>query len=490
MSTYSPFETPLSQLRTKHLQVLCRVAEGWHVEYKSLLPNARVLAKSISAFANTYGGWLFLGIEEKGKSDPVAKCFPGLSSETVDRRAQRIRDAVAAHLNPIPFFDMRILRGPNAELNLAEGRAIVVIEVPESVTAPHLHSDGRIYRRVADGSEPRPETDRALLDQLRSRSEPTRKIVREWVKRDPEFSEAESNAPYLRLLLCSDPWFRRLPERLLSLSEVRSALNSAPFSVANAPFDTLYTAGSHIIARQVAGNDPRLYGLTWRIGPSMACDCVIPLPAFKGGLDGLADFLDGYENTVRFLRVLRGAGYLEPGVVDLNLIASLLESYVTQYRRLLAVAGLPVDRFYYKMRLLNAWRVCAFVDHSAVLDSYEEHGVPLVLEATSTFPMGDGPGSFGEAPTSRKGDFDLQESGLRETLTKYNADVRESDVEEMLTVKLQAAILCEYVQRMFGAPSVGSTEDGPKEEVRILYFELLELRERALRVQVGRGARP
>lgn len=473
MRSYSPFDTPLSQLRAADLRVLCGVAEGWHVEYKSRLPNARVLAKSISAFANTYGGWLFVGVEEKAKSEPIANSFPGLTSETVDSQAQRIPHAVAAHLNPTCFFEMRILRGPSVEVDLAEGKAIIVIEVPESVTAPHIHSDGRIYRRVADGSEPKPETDRFLLDQLRARSEPTTEVVRDWVRRDPEFSEAESSAPYLRLLFCPDPWLRRWPERALSSSDVRDVLNAVRPNVASAPFDTVYTAGGHVIARQVAGNDPHLYGLTWRIGPSMACDCVIPLPACSGDLAALEGFLHGYENAQRFLNLLGAAGYVTPQVADLNFVASLLESCVAQYRQLLVRAGLPLSEFHYKIRLLNAWRVCAFVDHDAVLSSYEEHGLPLVLESTSTFPLGDGPASFGEIPTSTTDDSDLGEPDLQETLA----------------VKLQGAVLCEFVHRAFGAPGVVGADDGTSEDGGFFYLELLELRERALQVQLKRRAR-
>ena len=40
---------------------------------------------------------------------------------------------------------------------------MVVVEIPQSRAAPHVHKDGRIYRRVADASEPKPETDRLSL---------------------------------------------------------------------------------------------------------------------------------------------------------------------------------------------------------------------------------------------------------------------------------------------------------------------------------------
>ena len=46
------------------------------MEYKSEAVPARALAKSLSAFANTYGGWLFVGVREESKDNAVAGSFP------------------------------------------------------------------------------------------------------------------------------------------------------------------------------------------------------------------------------------------------------------------------------------------------------------------------------------------------------------------------------------------------------------------------------
>ena len=65
MQTYSPFDKPIKDLNPHDLTVLKTVNEGWYVEYKREMVNPMALAKAISAFANTYGGWLFLGIQER-----------------------------------------------------------------------------------------------------------------------------------------------------------------------------------------------------------------------------------------------------------------------------------------------------------------------------------------------------------------------------------------------------------------------------------------
>ena len=194
MNAYSPFDKALQRLATADLAALREVSEGWYVEYKQELSNASSMAKSISAFGNTYGGWIFYGVSEKSKEEPVAGSFPGIARADVDVALQRMRQAVASHTMPSPHFETNVLWGPCRDIGLSDDRAVVCVRVPWSVSAPHIHKSGQIYRRVADGSEPRPENDRFVLDQLWQRSNDLRKKVSKWVARNPEFSEFEKSA--------------------------------------------------------------------------------------------------------------------------------------------------------------------------------------------------------------------------------------------------------------------------------------------------------
>jgi predicted HTH transcriptional regulator len=115
---YSPFQKPISDLEAADLDVLKDVNEGWYVEYKREVSKAPDIAKSISAFANTYGGWLFYGIEEKSKSEPVAGSFPGVARAELDSALQRVRQAVATHVNPSPHFDTKLVWGPHDPIGL------------------------------------------------------------------------------------------------------------------------------------------------------------------------------------------------------------------------------------------------------------------------------------------------------------------------------------------------------------------------------------
>lgn len=61
---FNPFGRPPETVTADHLSALLGVREGWYIDFKSELPEAKSIAKSVSSFANTYGGWLCVGVSE------------------------------------------------------------------------------------------------------------------------------------------------------------------------------------------------------------------------------------------------------------------------------------------------------------------------------------------------------------------------------------------------------------------------------------------
>ena len=460
MQTYSPFDKSIDDLQPADLAILKNVSEGWYVEYKSEMINASALAKAVSAFANTFGGWLFLGVKEQGKDGSGAGAFPGIPKKDVDGVLQRLRHSAAQHLNPTPTFQTKVLSGPCDETGLIAGASVVAIEIPQSHITPHVHKDGRIYRRVADGSEPKPETDRFILDQLWRRDEPIRERVREWVKRDPEFSQVEEKIPYVRLLFCVDPWFQKDIWLSTPLSEIRGILAAISESGSvSVPFDTFYSTAEGFVARQVKGNDPDSYGTTCRIRRDMSCDVVLPLPLYAPGNDlaSLVVELDGYDHKARFIRILKEQGHTQPRIADLNFLMNLLIGVVSKYRHLLRLADISGE-FYFKARALNVWRVAPFVDIETALDEFEVHGLPVVLDTTATFPAGYEPESFDH----------IAELGNEKRATEVQA-------------ALQAAVVFALVVRLFGIDISDRAEK--------YYSEVIDTGKRAMIVQQNRNRR-
>ena len=463
MQTYSPFDKRTEELSSEDLEVLKTVHEGWYVEYKSDLVSSSALAKAVSAFANTYSGWLFLGVKERSKTDAVAGSFPGIPRQDSEVAVQRLRKSCTDHLNPSPYFTWKILNGPCKRIGLPEGRIILAVEIPQSNSAPHVHKDGRIYRRVADSSEPKHETDRFVLDQIWRRGDPVRKTIREWIERDPEFSQTESDTPYLRLLLCVDPWCQRDPWLDAPISQIRTILAEDEPGLSSTPFDTVYPVWRGFVARQVANNYANILGLTWKMQRNMSGEIVLPLPVYGAESPGLlAEHLCDYEYGQRYIAMLKnqGLGHMIPKVADFNFTVHVLIGVISKYRRLLRLAG-AVEKYYVKARLINAWRKLPFFDVSAVVAEFERYGVPMFMGSTVSVPEGHDPDSF---------------------LYIEDPAIDERDGREQIASGLQAFEIFVNIAIALGIP-VTVDFDGEQRERAIAYNEWMDAGGRAIQRQ-------
>lgn len=378
-------------------------SEGWYIEYKQETPNAAALAKSLSAFANTYGGWLFLGIQEESKVNPVAGSFPGISRADVDPSLQRMRKSAADHLNPTPHFETNVLWGPDLELGLAEDRAVICAWVPQSSSAPHVHKSGQIYRRVSDASEPRAENDRFVLDQLWRRGEDIKLRHKEWYDRDPEFSDNEKMQPYVRLMLVADRWAERDVWIEADDDDVRAALGETA-GLSSIPFDTVYTSAEGFIGRQLNGNDPHNLVLTWRFRRNLISDVIVPLPLYQPDhLEQLAIDLHGYKHAERFMSVIGKYKTSKLRIVDLNYLFNILIGAAEIQDRLCKLAGWT-ESYFLKVKLLNSWRTIPYVDVPEIIERFDKYGPPMCLDSIVSFPRGTGPDDYMEI--SRHAEFE------------------------------------------------------------------------------------
>lgn len=116
------------------------IAEGEHVQqdFKFEISDARKIAKTLSAFANTFGGRLLIGVKDNGK-------IAGVRSD----EEQYMLEA-AAHLYCTPLVDCEM------HTYSVEGRSVLVATVAESRHKPVFaqDEDGRYlaYLRIADES--------------------------------------------------------------------------------------------------------------------------------------------------------------------------------------------------------------------------------------------------------------------------------------------------------------------------------------------------
>ena len=153
MNKYNPFKCPLEELDITGIEELINVTEGWFVEYKrECAPKS--FGKEVSAFANSHGGWLVVGLDEDEKTGKPNGSGPGIDSRIVRKLMDSYRDSASSQCSPAPQILIKAIEGPSKILGLAQEKSVIVVEVPESRKKPHIHCTGSIYRRQIDNSEP------------------------------------------------------------------------------------------------------------------------------------------------------------------------------------------------------------------------------------------------------------------------------------------------------------------------------------------------
>lgn len=128
--------------------------ESVFLDYKSC-PNIKSIggdevAKDVSAFANSEGGWLIYGVKTD-QSDIYPVEIEGLNDPhgLQDKIVQACSDPT--NLNPPIFVDPQILTGKYQ----GSDRSVVVVKIDRSTNTPHFIKDStNFYIRVADKARP------------------------------------------------------------------------------------------------------------------------------------------------------------------------------------------------------------------------------------------------------------------------------------------------------------------------------------------------
>ena len=107
--------------------------ENCFFEYKIDKVEPAKLVKEISAFANTYGGYIFLGVDDN-------KNIVGCTAWD----EQRIHITIHNGITPTPQFDVKCFS--------ADDKIIYVIKIEEGTMPPYITNKGDICERVSSGS--------------------------------------------------------------------------------------------------------------------------------------------------------------------------------------------------------------------------------------------------------------------------------------------------------------------------------------------------
>lgn len=155
------FGIPIEKIEFADIDAFCRsgIREGILLDFKKDFP-AR-LEKAIAAFANTYGGFVLIGIDETSTNSPVTPIHgvalgSGLRERVIQVAINAIYPPVIPEVKVVEFKSRPDLK--------ANDRAVVVIRVHESDVGSHA-VDGRttVYLRVDNVSDP---YRKATVDEL------------------------------------------------------------------------------------------------------------------------------------------------------------------------------------------------------------------------------------------------------------------------------------------------------------------------------------
>jgi hypothetical protein len=382
--SFFPFKNILEELDGSDLSLLRDVSEGWYIDYKVQGLKVSDYGKHLAAFSNQYGGWLIIGISEKNDGSRTAGEFPGVEKSEVAKITLALREAASAHVNPEVLYEEKVIDGPIDEINLAKGKSIVVVGIPRSVATPHIHSSGRIYRRVADQSKPKEETDRYILDELWKRgNEHQQKNVRHLTK-TPELPECQSNSPWAYIFF--KPSERQLPPtKKLSFDEfVRIVTNSDNSIVGvHAPLPAAHSALNGFVARQIGDNDPSLALLTIRWWHDGSVRFDIPLSLYD-----LSNFAKTHQKNIyagQYCRIAYENQCQDMKIVDYAMFVPIIVALTNCYLHMLKATDDQRDVFSC-FTLRNVFHTSPFVDSSCFIDRIKSLSLPLTMDREIVLP--------------------------------------------------------------------------------------------------------
>lgn len=374
------FGKTLEDVTASDLARLRGVAEGWYVEYKRTTLDSERIAKTLCSFANQYGGWLFLGVDElPDHSGPGG--FPGIPIAERATTEQRIRQAAQSHCSRAPFFETHFVVGPCSDPPIAADRFVAIVRVPPSDDVPHVHSSGRIYRRIGSSSEPTAENDRSMLDHLLDRQKRRDAAIRRFTETRPPLRE-DDPAAHIHVYLVTRREGEYSSRRSIEFAEFVEQLKTGNGQV----FDNFYTTHDGYAARAVGRELPNRPHTTLRYALDGWAHISLPIDQFPA--------TQSNDPRLRHLQHLREfeAPHALVGSNILDLTSSIfsLTTAMSHYVQLLKRSGLEGVPAFYCVAIEGMWRNIPYIDMASFPAYALQHGVAHLDQKLIVWPAGDG----------------------------------------------------------------------------------------------------
>ncbi|WP_109853443.1 helix-turn-helix domain-containing protein [Aquimarina sp. AU58] len=267
---YNPFDKKdISELNIEDLKSLLEneIGEGWYIEYKRDVPKLKSkkldnikIAKSISSFANTKGGWVFWGIDSDDKNKPTS--LNGFDISEHRNFEDQISQIINANISPKPYYHFK-------KIDLENGNIILVIKVDESPTPPYITSQGVIYQR--ENNESKPIKDRYIIEKLNEKTNDYYEAIERFSNFNLPETKGQSdwNQTYLELYLFPTPFdnftfkkfyssdfFKNVATRFYQNVDINLNIDNADSVIPlNLGFNSIYSSEGSLIIRPLKENN-------------------------------------------------------------------------------------------------------------------------------------------------------------------------------------------------------------------------------------------
>lgn len=107
--------------------------ESFYFEFKDDKVKTKKFIEEVSAFANTFGGYIFIGISDDKQ---IEGC--------TNWNEQRIHTTIHDSITPTPSFDVKKFT--------CNTKIVYVVKIDEGAEPPYITNNGKIYERLSSGS--------------------------------------------------------------------------------------------------------------------------------------------------------------------------------------------------------------------------------------------------------------------------------------------------------------------------------------------------
>lgn len=419
MLKFNPFSVAFDEVQEEHLNELISnsIAEGWFIEFKSNFTDSEKLAKSISSFANSQGGWYFIGIQSNSKNN-IAENISGLEIKKDENLIDRINNQLTGNISPKPYFDIKIVE-------LHSKKCVIIVRVEEGIEPPYVTGSGKIYQRENNSSNP--ISDRYVLEKLYEKSAFNNNKVERFTRIDyaETKGQGESDQAYLEMYLFPTPFDSFVFKDFFESSFFKAV--SIPFfqglnlsfqdkdielnSNIGIGFNSIYTSYDSLVIRPIIDDEIIYKGTTIELFRNGNMKVLISLYRFK--LYSAPNYYSD-SNFLKYLLTrfdLNNDNFSEQhtdiqdilfnqsnssrdrsnfsnhfNLIDGHELILILAFIVIAYQKIIEENGYQSAQLGFRARFDNCWRNLIFLENEEYLEEVKKYNIPTPPKSDIEIP--------------------------------------------------------------------------------------------------------